>query len=52
MRHPTTSALFYANDVLLASKQAARFQKVFNILMGIFDQVKLRTNMVKMVIMA
>ena len=38
------SALFYANDGLVAFPKSARLQGAFNALTGLFDHVGLRTN--------
>ena len=46
------SALFYANDVLVASIESIHLQGVFDVLSGLFDRVGLRTNERKTVIMA
>ena len=46
------SALFYTNDRLVASPESARLQGSFDALTGLFNQVDLQTNKVKMVSMA
>ena len=42
-------ALFYANDVLLASPRPARLQVVLDVLIGLFYRFGLQTNVSKMV---
>ena len=44
-------ALFYANDVSVASPKSARLQGAFDALTGLFDLVDLRTNKGKTVSM-
>ena len=41
------SAHFYADKILLASTQAVRLQRSFDVLADIFDQVGLQTNIGK-----
>ena len=48
----TLLALFYTNDGIVASPERAHLQVAFDALTGLFDQVFLRTNEGKMVIMA
>ena len=47
----TLSALFHTNDGLIASLESAFLQGEFDVLPGLFEQVGLRTNKGKMVIM-
>ena len=47
----TLAALSYANDGLIASLESACLQESFGVLSGLFEQVGLRTNKGKMVIM-
>ena len=42
---------FYANNGLLASMRVEKRQRAFNVLMNLFDQVGLHTNLGKVVIM-
>ena len=46
------AAYFYADDGLVASTQPERLQREFDVLTGLFDQVGLRTNTRKTVIIA
>ena len=45
------AAYFYADDGILASTQVAGLQRVLPTLMGVFNQVRLRTNVAKTVSM-
>ena len=47
----TLAALFYAADGLVPSPERTRLQGSFDVLTGLFGQVGLRTNEVKMVSM-
>ena len=42
---------FYADDALVASLPPEKFQRTFNVLTDLFDQVGLHTNLHKTVIM-
>ena len=46
------AAYFYASNGLVASNQPEILQRAFDVLTGIFDQVRLRTNTQKTVIMS
>ena len=43
------AALFYANDGMVASSDPGWLQGAFNVLVGLFDRVGLRTNVRKTV---
>ena len=46
------TSIFYADDGLVASKESAHLQGVFDALTGLFDRLGLRTNRGGMAIMA
>ena len=46
------AAYFYVDDVLLLSTCVARLPSMFNVLMDLFDQVFLHTNLVETVSMS